>query len=102
MPSLVGEDTRAEAERIDEGSGEHRVVRRTAFEVALQLIAMAENGAREQRDRFIASANAVARRRSTETRSLGRDKYINVSSKPEESPNSETSADELALDYNRP
>ena len=44
MPSLVGEDTRAEAERIDEGSGEHGVVRRTAFEVALQLIAMAENG----------------------------------------------------------
>ncbi len=56
--------------------------------------------AREQRDRFIASANAAAQRPSTETRSLGRDEDTNVSSDTEEeSPNSETSADELALDY---
>ncbi len=54
----------------------------------------------EQRDRFIASANAVAQRHSTETRSLGGGKDTNVSSDTEEeSHNSETSADELALDY---
>ena len=50
----------------------------------------------QQRDRFIANANAVAQRRSTETRSFS----TTVSSATAEgSSSSETSADELALDY---
>ena len=53
-----------------------------------------------QRDLLVSNANAVAQRRSTETRSFSRNESnVVVSSITEGSSNSETSADELALDY---
>lgn len=55
---------------------------------------------KQQRDRFIADANAVAWRKSAETRSFSRTGNTDVSSAVAEEPSSsETSADELALDY---
>ena len=55
---------------------------------------------KEQRDRFISDANTVAQRQSTETRSFDENEDTDVSSDAEEeSDNSETSADELALDH---
>ena len=55
----------------------------------------------QQRDCFIANANAVAQRRSTETRSFSRTENNTIvsSAVADESTSSETSADELALDY---
>ena len=54
----------------------------------------------EKRDHFIAGANAVAQRRSTETISFDENEDSDVSSDAEEqSDNSETSTDELALEH---
>ena len=56
----------------------------------------------QQRNCFIANANAVVQRRSTETRSFSRTKNNTIVSSvvADESTSSETSTDELALDYN--
>ena len=53
----------------------------------------------EQRDRFISNANDVALKRSAETRSYSRSGKEASVSEAEDASTSETSADELALDY---
>ena len=55
---------------------------------------------RQERDRFIANANAVAQGRSVETASLSRSRSTQASvDNDEDSPDSDTSMDELAPEY---